>query len=54
MNPARIRKLAKAASNLSNTDNYEAVFALRWVAYEGLMLRAAGSMGSGLHLEERP
>jgi hypothetical protein len=41
MNPARIRKIAKAASNLSNTDNYEAVFALRWVAYEGLMLRAA-------------
>jgi hypothetical protein len=41
MNPARIRKLAEAASNLSNTNNYEAAFTLRWVAYEGLMLRAA-------------
>jgi hypothetical protein len=41
MNPARIRKLAKAASDLSNTGNYEAAFALRWIAYEALMVRAA-------------
>jgi hypothetical protein len=41
MQPARIRKLAKLAIDLSNTNNYEAAFALRWIAYEGLMLRAA-------------
>ena len=41
MRPARIRKLAKAASELSNAGNYEAAFALRWIAYEALMARAA-------------
>ena len=41
MHPARIRKLAKLATDLSDTNNYEAAFALRWIAYEGLMLRAA-------------
>lgn len=41
MHPARIRKLAKAASGLSATNNYEAAFALRWIAYEGLLRRAA-------------
>ena len=41
MHPARIRKLAKTASELSNAGNYEAAFALRWIAYESLMVRAA-------------
>lgn len=42
MQPARIRKLAKTASDLvERNGSYEAAFTLRWIAYEGLMLRAA-------------
>jgi hypothetical protein len=41
MQPARIRKLANVASELSKTNNYESAFALRWIAYEGLLRRAA-------------
>lgn len=41
MHPARIRKLGKTASDLAKHNNYEAAFALRWIAYEGLIVRAA-------------
>ena len=40
MRPARIKKLATAANQLQAT-NYEAAFALRWIAYEGTIVRAA-------------
>lgn len=41
MHRARILKLAKVATELSNAGNYEAALALRWIAYEALVARAA-------------
>ena len=41
MQPARIRKFEKTATDLLATNNYEAAFVLRWIAYEGLVRRAA-------------
>lgn len=41
MQQARIRKFAKSASDLLANNSYEAAFVLRWIAYEGLVRRAA-------------
>ena len=41
MHPSRIRRFAKTASDLAKARHYEEAFALRWIAYEGLIVRAA-------------
>ena len=41
MHPARIRRLSKIASALEEAKEYEASFALRCIAYEGLLRRAS-------------
>ena len=41
MRPARIRAFAKTASDLAHANNQEAAFVLRWIAYEGLIIRAS-------------
>ena len=41
MQQARIRKFAKAASDLLAKNSYEAAFVLRWIAYQSLVRRAA-------------
>ena len=40
MRSLRIKTLAAAADQLQET-NYETAFALRWIAYEGTIVRAA-------------
>jgi hypothetical protein len=41
MRPTRIRRIAVIAAELSDSGDYEAALALRWIAYEALIARAA-------------